>query len=755
MLSAKIGLLRANIIKNKSTKIFCKTMSSKFFHPHKSKKMPNDFTMNKSTKFSENNLTNTLPSSKYRLSSNKEDTLFFNIEDFHKKFILSKNTKLKLDYQTISNSDINRKVINLKKSPLSPSILSSSSESKSRAIPLLQRNKEKYLKNKEEKAKTVSFSDYFGINENINIKNGNDNNKIMKIVENDKIKSKLLNSEYIKNNVNIPSLKNYNIFRTYNNSIKNKKKKKKNNLYLDADFSKSRETVENCNNKNTSNDNNENQKDIIKIYYGRNNPKLIDRFAYPNIHHSIRIEPSKEFFYKTKLIIFNKYRNYLNKNAYLEHQVKKNFDVDKGLIQERNIKLFEKLFAIYEKSLDEYLQFLQKKIRETKDEDDYLAKEKYKILGDIEKINVNIMKGMSKIKDGISIKYFMTCVKNHTLSQDKFSPEDLIEIENDRQKLNQSYYLPNAYGRKKQSRKSIRKNSIINVIQVKRNFEHSLTKKFNRIPEKKFSILPEQIHRNLSKKNTRENITLSKKFTILNTVEEFLDNLDFISSKVYNLIIDYNNRYQKNVSLRFELENLIKNSSNEIIHSNYLESKISAYEEKLKDLKSKNANLLSKLNNLKDNQFQQDVKLLLVLHYIHQIYNNIKKADNNIITITKEMVISYGERYYLNIIEKFFFKLLLEVNDIKKSNPTLYSAFKTKFDRQKKKRAFYKYQRLLAEKIRIKVDKVLQKAEKIIYKPIRKTNDYKREHKKRKIKKKEIKKSNWEIFAEYLDDDSY
>ena len=47
------------------------------------------------------------------------------------------------------------------------------------------------------------------------------------------------------------------------------------------------------------------------------------------------------------------------------------------------------------------------------------------------------------------------------------------------------------------------------------------------------------------------------------------------------------------------------------------------------------------------------------------------------------------------------------------------------------------------------------KPEKIIYKPYRKTNDYKKEYKKHKVIKKEIKKSNLELFEEYLDDDSF
>lgn len=367
------------------------------------------------------------------------------------------------------------------------------------------------------------------------------------------------------------------------------------------------------------------------------------------------------------------------------------------------------------------------------------------------------MKGISKIKDGFSIKYFLMCLKNHTLSSKDFCAEDFKEIEEDRKKLNPNYYLFRK--EKKLKRRNTRKqslsNTLMNLSQLRKIQEHSLTKKITRNSGKNMTNDINQINRNFSKKKTQPNINIPKRFIVLNTTEEFFENLDFISSKVYNLIVESNNKYYRNVYLKLELENVIKNSPDKIKYSKNLENQISLYAKNLNDLKAKNKLLLSNLNNLKEHQFQHDVKFILVLRYIHKIYNNIKKEDNKIIDITKEMVISYGERYYLNIIEKFFIKLLIKVNDIKKRIPEQYKNYKFKLERKKKKNAFYTFQRLLAEKLQIKIDKVLQKADKIAYKPYRKTNDYKKDHKKHKIKKKEIKKTNLELFAEYLDEDNY
>ena len=81
-----------------------------------------------------------------------------------------------------------------------------------------------------------------------------------------------------------------NLFKTEN--IINNKEHSNSNLTFAEQKDK------NKNNKNKTNISFNKTEEKIKIYYNRNNPRLIDRFAYPNIHHTIRIEPPQEFFYK-------------------------------------------------------------------------------------------------------------------------------------------------------------------------------------------------------------------------------------------------------------------------------------------------------------------------------------------------------------------------------------------------------------------------------------------------------------------------
>ena len=721
MMSAKIRLLKSNILKNKNTKLFCKTMSSKFFHKAKSPKITTDVTLTKSTtKFSDNNLTKTLQSSKY-----KDESLFMSLQEFHKNFILNKNNSLKEGYITNYDNEKTKKVMNLKKYSLSPSLIFSSDENKSGIIPNIQRNTINLSKNNNDMSKINAYSFFTFYDKN---KENKGKNK---------------------------TIRNIFIFNTKNNI---------NNVeMLNKIFSASKEKLDN----KEIHFKNDDKDEKIKIYYGRNIAKLQDKFAYPNYHFLERIEPFKEFFYKTKINLFNNYRKYLNINTYFKHAVKINFDIDREILRERNLKKFEILFKTYKQSLEEYVQFLHKKYREIQDENVLLNKNKFKMEEDNDKLKLEIMRGLTKIREGFTIKYFLTCVKNHTLTPEKFSPEDFKEIEQEKLKLNESYYLSTI--RKKRKRNSYKKPSISNTFfnnnQVRKIQEHSSTKKLKDLSSKKVDITTNdedniyyynKVNKRFLKKNTKNiNLTIPKSFRVLETMEEFIENIDLISSSVYNLIIDSTNKYYRNVYLKLELESITKRTSNKINQSNYLQEQISLYEKKLHDLKSKNKILISNLNTLKENQFQRDIKLSLVVQNIHEVYYNIKLENNSLIDITKEMVISYGEHFYLKIIEQFFFKMLFKVNDLKKANPINYQILKNKFDKQKKKNAFHKYQKLLMDEIQIKIDKVLEKAKKVIYKRYRKTNDYKKVHKKQKIKKKEIKKTDLEIFEEYLDDDSF
>ena len=260
MMNSKIGLLKTSIIKNKSAKLFCKKMSSKICHNSNSQKMYSNFTATKSTKFSSENdfSNNTIQSSMYRLSKNNENPLSIELDNFHKQFILNRNHNMTINYLTDFNSynKNNKKVVNLKKLPLSQTVYSSFSESSSGKIPLIKSVSSKIQKNNI----TYSFNSQNSRNEQ-NIFNNFERNSVsntMKIFQNNELKSKIFNLENIQNKDNSNLNETLNIFKR-NHIIKSKK-------HLNSFLVISQHKDKNKNDENKIENNFNKKEEKIKIY---------------------------------------------------------------------------------------------------------------------------------------------------------------------------------------------------------------------------------------------------------------------------------------------------------------------------------------------------------------------------------------------------------------------------------------------------------------------------------------------------------
>ena len=231
MMSAKIGLLKTNIVKNRSTRLFCKTMSSRIFHNSRSHRIFSKFTATKSTKYdsSKNNITNTIQSSLLSLSKNIENPVSIELENFHKQFILNKNNNMKINYLTNFNNS-NKKVINLKKSPLSQTIYSSFSDSLTGKIPIIKDNSSEIQKNDKEKNKVYSFNSEYNKKETNIFNNCTINNRsnTHKSLINNKLKYKLFNLKNFKNRNKMNLGEALNLFKTEN--IINNKEHSNSNL---------------------------------------------------------------------------------------------------------------------------------------------------------------------------------------------------------------------------------------------------------------------------------------------------------------------------------------------------------------------------------------------------------------------------------------------------------------------------------------------------------------------------------------------
>jgi hypothetical protein len=236
------------------------------------------------------------------------------------------------------------------------------------------------------------------------------------------------------------------------------------------------------------------------------------------------------------------------------------------------------------------------------------------------------------------------------------------------------------------------------------------------------------------------------------TIDEFFEHFEAVATKIYNLIKENNDKSVNNTYYKIELSNIIINTAEETKYSRYLESKIKVYSQNLDKLKMKNKKLLKQISLLRDNNYQNDVKNILILQNIHNIYYNIKK-EYNIANIKKEDLILLGEQLYLKVIEDFFIRILDRVSKDKIKYPNKYEKLRFQIEKNKKYNAFIGFQRLLLQKLQIKIDNVLKKASKVIYKRLRKTNDYRGYYKHyHLIKKVEKKKSDMELFYEFINE---
>ena len=93
-MSARIRPIKTSETNNKNTKFFSKTSTNFMKSTEKSPKINKEFCITKSTRFSNNNITDTIASSIRTISKfksrKKEKPKFINLDDFHKQFILNK-----------------------------------------------------------------------------------------------------------------------------------------------------------------------------------------------------------------------------------------------------------------------------------------------------------------------------------------------------------------------------------------------------------------------------------------------------------------------------------------------------------------------------------------------------------------------------------------------------------------------------------------------------------------------------------------
>ena len=779
-MSARNRAISSNIVNNKNKKIFSKTVTSNFIKS--SKKRNTEMGITISTGFSDNNITNTIASSIRSISKfkiQKKEIQILKFEDFHKKYIFNKNkenqTLNEIYYRNgfssfrsnyISSINSQSKVMNLKKKSVSPSIFSSSTSTKSRKLltnnKICNRNNNRlsshlsvYLdnitntSNFKDKNKVKYFRELCEESNNNNTTITTNNKEVLhKSIINNLISFKTDNKNEIETIFKPSEIqKNYNkLIKRNSNLLKNLNSKK----------------LKTVNFKIASSDNYKNEENKLGknlLYMGRNHISLNDKLAYPPYNSylfsiSKGEENAEQLKYKTRLLSLDKYFLKINKNIYdKQFYINKN-NLQREILKIRGIEATKKLYNNYNSTLGEYLRFLLNKFREVKERNELIKLDKYHLHNEIEKLKQKIIKNMNRLKEGISIKLFIMCVKNHTSTLENFPKEDIKELEKDKLKLKEDYYL-NLSKKMNNNKNNIKKKKIVRT----NTLFNDRTKKIYTITSSKKVISKKIV---ISDENRVKSIKSSKNVSsprkrksnipgLIGSDEEFFQHLDAISTKIYNLIKQNNEITQNITYLKMELENIQKNTFAKDKNSLYINQQLKTLEQELETKKIKNKELLQKLNSLKDTNYENEIKSSLVLNNIHKIYNNFKEYGLN--NIKADDAAAYGEHLYLKEIESFFLKMIDKVKEDKIKYPNKYENLKQQIEKRKKREAFIGFQKLLMQKLQIKIDNVLIKASKIIYINPRRRNDYKNYYKHfEKNKDIKPKKSNFESFFEFMEE---
>ena len=783
-MSARNRSISSNIMNNKNKIIFSKTVTSNFMKStEKSKKRNTEMGITISTGFSDKNLTNTIASSIRSISKfkiKKKEIQILKFEDFHRNYIFNKNkenqTLNEIYYRNgyssfrsnyISTIDSQNKVMNLKKKSFSPYIFSSSTTTKSRQ---LLTNDKIYKRNNNRLSSHLSA--YLD-----NIKNTSDFK--------DKNKVKYFRDLYEESNNNNTTITTNNkelLHKSIINNLISAKKENKNETEtifkpseVHKDYSKlikrnsilskhlNNKTLKTVNFKIISSDNckNEENSKLGKhfLYMGRNHISLNDKLAYPPYNSylfsiSKGEENAEQFKYKTRLLCLDKYFLKINKNNYDKQFFLNKNNLQKEILKIKGIEVTKKLYNNYSNTLGEYLRFLLNKFREVKERNKLVKQDKYHLQNEIEKLKHKIAKNMNKLKEGFNIKFFIMCVKNHTSTLENFPKEDIKELEKDKLKFKEGYYL--------NSEKKINNNNDIKRKKIMRTntLFNDRAKKIYTVTSSKKVISKKIVISNENNKikfhkSSHNVLPHSKRKSyipgLMGSDEEFFQHLDAISTKIYNLIKENNDKIQNITYLKLELDNFKKTSNVKESNLLYNNEQIKILQQNLENKKIKNKELLQRLNALKDTKYENEIKNNLVLYNIHQIYNNFKEYGLN--NIKFDDAVTYGEHLYLKEIESFFLKMVDKVKEDKIKYPNKYEELKQQIEKRKKRDAFICFQKLLMQKLQIKIENVLKKASKIIYINPRRKNDYKNYYKHfDKDKDTKPKKSNVESIFEFMEE---
>lgn len=482
-------------------------------------------------------------------------------------------------------------------------------------------------------------------------------------------------------------------------------------------------------------------------YFIRKKNSLYDLLTMPKI--SNYFSEQTDFYNNPQLFVYkiksNAYERYLKKinennlillNSYVDGEIIKN-----GVMKEYKLKLIKNLNNIYSETLFQYITYLKKTLIKLKNENEELKLIKTNNRNCVEKLKNNIKIAYNKIKEGFHIKYFLMCLKNQALTYDKFTFDDYRETKEDIEKMNKlyNYLFIDEHDKDKE------------IIFHRKNYVRNTLDSRNLSSNKKEEKNLKNSKRNIRYKTYRIRdsfLQLPKGLT--ESIDEFLTNFDIISSKLNNLIVEYNKKITQKTSLQIELSNIERTINEKNKTNNILKLAIQENEIKLSILKEKNKkNLLFYNQLINDNKIKAE-KMNIVEEKIFKIYNELKEEFPSSTDEIKDC------RFCLKTIENIFIKYLNYNLRASEKHQEDYKILRTQLEKTKKREAFQSFQNLLIYKNKMKLAKIEEKSSKIIFRNFRIGKDFVKYHSQSKkvINKNNIgKEDNFDLLFKYLNND--
>ena len=461
---------------------------------------------------------------------------------------------------------------------------------------------------------------------------------------------------------------------------------------------------------------------------------------------SVRAEKFFEFKDKVNNEIKGKYILYQKKDFCdkLEKSLQDKIEQYKQNI--RKVESTGKLYYSYLKTYDNYEKHLDNVLNREIDINENYKQSIYQLKNEIERIKIKISKLKIQLKENFQNKCFLMCVKNSTRLVEKFSHEDLEELRFDNLLI--SYHLNennNNENLKKKSIQNVNRKSTIgrrnSSIQHVKSFTRTttvlsyITSPKKNVSERKLSISSMERLVNANRKNQ-----MNRK--LFNDPQDFVDHLGSIRNNISNSLMIYNNiRDEINLN-KHELAN-IENDQNIKNYLKSLKEDVEISEKKLIDYKTRYDDLKKICENLQLENNKASNTLNKVQQRIYNMYNNISsflKINQDVSQMTDLQI--------LNLFEKSLNTLLMKKNQDKENYPNEYKKILKEIDKKKKEEQTKNLIIKQKNDLNKKINKVIEKSQKLLFKPKRKTekNIYLMDlHSKKKIKKPVNQENPYEL----------